>query len=224
MLSLMECGHPGNFLFLSCQERAWINRVTSEIVICTFELYQRDITDGQKLEFAVEPVIGLDRLSFDSFAMKDVDHDVLWKLSSKVANSTSNVRKLAVVYRDVVEGKAATGETELVRSVCEELCYMTLYFDTEHNSTAEPGNLNTCELPDGNILTVGADLFHCAEVLYQPSFIDIEACGFHDTSFVSFMKCDADVRKNLYTFVTMPCEKGDTASPDRLPEYTGEES
>ena len=84
----------------------------------------------------MQPVIGLDRLSFDSFAMKDVDHDVLWTLSSMVAHSTSNVRKLAVVYRDVVEGEAATGETELVRGVSEELCYITLYFDANHNSTA----------------------------------------------------------------------------------------
>ena len=30
------------------------------------------------------------------------------------------------------------------------------------------------------------------------------------------MKCDADVRKNLYTFVTMLCEKGDTACPRQI--------
>ena len=68
---------------------------------------------AQKLEFAMQPVISLDRLSFDSFAMKDVDHDVLRKLSSLEAHSTSNMRKLAIVYRDVVDGKAATGEKSL---------------------------------------------------------------------------------------------------------------
>ena len=57
-------------------------------------------------------------------------------------------------------------------------------------------NLRPYRLPDENIITVGAERFHCAEVLYQPSFIGKEACGFHDASFLSFMKLDADVRKN----------------------------
>ena len=49
----------------------------------------------------------------------------------------------------------------------------------------------TCELPDGNIITVGAKRFHCGE----------EASGSHDTSFRRYTMCDVDVRKNLYANV-----------------------
>ena len=80
----------------------------------------------------------------------------------------------------------------------EKLCYITFGYDTELTSSAETGSNKTYMLPDGNIITGGAGRFHCAEVLYQTSFIGKEAFAFHDTSFVSFMKYDADVRKNLY--------------------------
>merc|ERR1712012_699483 len=65
------------------------------------------------------------------------------------------------------------------------------------------GNVKTYELPDGNIITVGAERFRCAEVLFQPSFIGKEASGIHDTSFQSIMKCDVDIRKDLYANVVL---------------------
>ena len=61
---------------------------------------------AHKIGRAVQPAF---RLCFGSCAMKDVDHDALWKLSSLEAHSTfSNERKRAVVCRHVVDSKAAT--------------------------------------------------------------------------------------------------------------------
>ena len=59
-------------------------------------------------------------------------------------------------------------------------------------------------LPDGNITTVDAKRFHCAEVLFQSSFIGKKASGFHDTSFRCIMKCDVDMRKELYANAVLP--------------------
>merc|ERR1712007_28753 len=61
----------------------------------------------------------------------------------------------------------------------------------------------TYELPDGNIITVGSERFRCPEVLFQPSFIGKEASGIHDTAFQSIMKCDVDIRKDLYANVVL---------------------
>merc|ERR1712241_729770 len=61
----------------------------------------------------------------------------------------------------------------------------------------------TYELPDGNIITVGSERFRCPEVLFQPSFIGKEASGVHDTTFQSIMKCDVDIRKDLYANVVL---------------------
>jgi len=56
----------------------------------------------------------------------------------------------------------------------------------------------TYELPDGNVISVGNERFRCPEVLFQPSFIGKEAQGVHDTMFATVMKCDVDIRKDLY--------------------------
>ena len=47
-----------------------------------------------------------------------------------------------------------------------------------------------CVLPDGNIITVGAERFCHVEVLLQPNFIGEGASEIHDTSFSSNMKID----------------------------------
>ena len=40
-------------------------------------------------------------------------------------------------------------------------------------------------------------------MLFQPSFIGKEASGIHDTTFQSIMKCDVDIRKDLYANVVL---------------------
>uniref|UniRef100_A0A287DA07 Actin gamma 1 n=1 Tax=Ictidomys tridecemlineatus TaxID=43179 RepID=A0A287DA07_ICTTR len=36
------------------------------------------------------------------------------------------------------------------------------------------------------------------ESLFQPSFLDMESSSIHETTFNSIMKCDVDIRKDLY--------------------------
>ena len=73
----------------------------------------------------------------------------------------------------------------------------------------------TNELPDGIIITVGSELFRCPEVLFQPSFIGKEASGIHDCTFQTIMKCDVDIRKDLYANIV--CSGGSTMF-EGLPE------
>uniref|UniRef100_A0A094ZVP3 Actin-2 n=1 Tax=Schistosoma haematobium TaxID=6185 RepID=A0A094ZVP3_SCHHA len=54
------------------------------------------------------------------------------------------------------------------------------------------------ELPDGQVITIGNERFRCPEALFQPSFLGMESAGVHETTFNSIMKCDVDIRKDLY--------------------------
>ncbi|KAF0700617.1 actin-5C-like [Aphis craccivora] len=56
----------------------------------------------------------------------------------------------------------------------------------------------TYELPNGQVITIRNGRFRCPEALFQPSFLGMEACGIHETTYNSIMKCDADIRKDFY--------------------------
>merc|ERR1719334_1302919 len=55
------------------------------------------------------------------------------------------------------------------------------------------------ELPDGQVITIGAERFRCCEPLFQPSLIGKESSGIHQLTYDSIQKCDVDIRRDLYT-------------------------
>merc|ERR1712126_678699 len=43
------------------------------------------------------------------------------------------------------------------------------------------------ELPDGQVITIGNERFRAPEALFQPSFLGMESCGVHETTYNSIL-------------------------------------
>jgi actin-related protein len=90
-------------------------------------------------------------------------------------------------------------ELEIVRDIKEKMCYVVTDFDA---AMKEADESHACEknyeLPDGRKILIGNERFRCAEILYQPNHAGHELEGVHKYCYDSVMKCDVDVRRDLF--------------------------
>jgi len=103
------------------------------------------------------------------------------------------------ILKDRGHSFTSSAEKEIVKDVKEKLTYVAEDYDAELKAAEESSEIEqTYELPDGSVLTIGAERFKCPEVLFQPSFIGKEDGGIHQKTFDSIQKCDIDVRRDMY--------------------------
>jgi actin-related protein len=93
---------------------------------------------------------------------------------------------------------------EVVQDIKEKLSFVTLDFEAELKTASEGSDVDrSFTLPDGHSISVGNERFRCPEILFQPEMVGVASPGIHQCVFDTIMKCDADIRRDLYGSVLL---------------------
>lgn len=104
---------------------------------------------------------------------------------------------------------SSTAEREIVRDMKERVaCVAQDFAGLTAVAVARDGTHETYELPDGQMLMLGAERFRCAEELFQPELVGRDVLGLHQCVAQAAADCEADLRRELFGHV---CLSGGTS-------------
>jgi actin beta/gamma 1 len=91
-----------------------------------------------------------------------------------------------------------------VRDIKETHCYVVGDFDAAIKEASESHSCEkNYELPDGRKILIVKERFECPEILFQPKKFGFNIEGIHNYCYDSVMKCDTDVRRDLFANIIL---------------------
>jgi actin-related protein len=98
----------------------------------------------------------------------------------------------------------STAEKEIARDIKERISYVAMDFERELETSRKSAALDKqYELPDGQVITIGAAQFKCPEVLFDPSRVGMDSGGVHEIVVRSISRCDVDIRREMFGNVVL---------------------
>lgn len=98
----------------------------------------------------------------------------------------------------------STAEKEIARDIKEQISYVAMNFEEELETSRKSSALDKqYELPDGQVVTIGAAQFKCPEVLFDPSRVGMESGGVHEIVVRAIRRCDVDIRREMFGNVVL---------------------
>lgn len=112
----------------------------------------------------------------------------------------------------------STADFEIARDIKEAICYIALDYEQEEKALKEKKIEFT--MPDNSVIEVGPQAIKCPELLFKPSLMGNDFGGIQDMVIDSIKKCDMDLRKNLYSNITL---SGGTTTLEGIQERLNKE-
>ena len=109
---------------------------------------------------------------------------------------TDYMRKLVVEAHDDAKELPDT----CIRHLKEKLCYVPLDYQAELQAAEQTAETT---MPNGHPFTCGGERFKCPELMFDPSLNEMQGEGVHQSIFGSIMRCDIDIRKDLYKNIVL---------------------
>eukprot|EP01084_Bolivina_argentea_P107452 192109_1 len=95
-----------------------------------------------------------------------------------------------------------TYKDDIIRDIKEKLCYVAWDYAHDYGAKHESSDISAVyELPDGNTVKLDVERFKAPEIFFQPSINDINKIALPKTLWKSILRCDIDIRGDLYSNV-----------------------